>query len=309
LLLPNGDRIESVLPKALPLAEVTLPKPAGTVPMSYGGTPMVMYREADLPAKLRGIPLRRRPKGAAVWKDERAVMDDPQALRYHFQGMFPVLWLGDIRLLGDGSLIAGIYPGYRLLDDGTIDPKDGAFFYRSVDGGHRWSIQGRIPYQPDLHADPKADQRDGFTEPATEVLADGSLLCVLRVTDGAGIGPLYASRSTDMGRKWTRPAVITANGVLPRLLRLGNGVVVLSSGRPGVQLRFNAKGDAVRWTDPFEMLPWNGDAYVPSCGYTGLLATGKDRFLIVYSDFQHRDGAGHKRKAVMVREVTVTRRR
>ena len=42
-----------------------------------------------------------------------------------------------------------------------------------------------------------------------------------------------------------------------------------------------------------------------SCGYTSLLATGPDRFLIIYSDFKYKNAAGEIRKAIKVREVIV----
>jgi len=37
------------------------------------------------------------------------------------------------------------------------------------------------------------------------------------------------------------------------------------------------------------------------------LVTGPDQFLVVYSDYRHRDHLGQVRKAILVREVTVTR--
>ena len=42
-----------------------------------------------------------------------------------------------------------------------------------------------------------------------------------------------------------------------------------------------------------------------SCGYTDLVATGPDRFLIAYSHFKHPAENGELRKAILVREVTV----
>ena len=146
----------------------------------------------------------------------------------------------------------------------------------------------------------------GYTEPAFEILADGSFLCVARTTDGIGNGPMYASRSQDMGCTWSRPEVIARSGVLPRLLRLANGVVVLSSGRPGVQLRFCADARGATWSEPLELLPYAHEKEQVSCGYTSLLATGPDRFLIIYSDFKYPTPTGEIRKAIKVREVIVT---
>ena len=100
--------------------------------------------------------------------------------------------------------------------------------------------------------------------------------------------------------------VMAPNGVLPRLLRLANGVVVLASGRPGVQLRFSANGRGETWTEPYELVPFANQKDSVSCGYTSILAAGPDRFLIIYSDFKHKNAAGETRKAIKVREVVVT---
>jgi len=42
------------------------------------------------------------------------------------------------------------------------------------------------------------------------------------------------------------------------------------------------------------------------CGYTALLATGPDRFLLAYSGFKHTTEAGQQRKAIKVREIIVS---
>ncbi len=304
LLLPNGDRLAVTTPEAKKVSELKLPEPAGTVTASYGNTELDVFRLQGLPPELRTVHQVRRAEGTDRWKAELADLLDPQALRYTISGLFPVVWWGDMRVAPDGSLLAGIYPAYLLRDDGTVDAKGGVFFYRSTDNGHTWTVQGRIRYQPDLTADPKGNERGGFTEPAFEILADGSLLCVMRTTDGVGIGPMYASRSKDLGRTWSKPAAFTPNGVLPQLLRLENGVLVLASGRPGVQVRFCADGRGETWSDPFEMVaPKPEVAGDYSCGYTSLLATGPDSFLIAYSDFKHRAPGGAFRKAIKVREV------
>lgn len=305
LLLPNGDRISVATPRPYKLADLKLPAPVSDDKDPYGQK-LVMYRLAELPARLKTIRLKRFPKGSDTAKTEHAALDDPIALRYSIYDLFPIVWWGDMHVLSDGSVLAGIYPGYRLLDDGKADPKGNVFFYRSTDNGRSWKVQGRIPYQPDLEADPKGNERGGYTEPAYEVLADGSLLCVMRTTDGVGIGPMYSSRSKDDGRTWSKPKAFTTNGVLPKLLRLDNGVLVLASGRPGVQVRFCTDGKGEKWTDPFEMVPVKTDnVSADACGYTSLLATGPDSFLIAYSHFKHQTADGLIRKAILLREVTV----
>jgi len=97
------------------------------------------------------------------------------------------------------------------------------------------------------------------------------------------------------------------------LLQLENGVVVMASGRPGVQLRFSTNGK--EWSDAFEMMPFTTDLPsemtwqgAVSCGYTELLSTGPNNFLIVFSDFKYKTAEGELRKAIKVREVTVKER-
>lgn len=304
-LLPNGDRIQVVTPKAIKTSELRLPSPVGMANENYSKVKQPLYRHSELPSEVQGVCLSRLTKGSTAWISERAALDDPQALRYSLNDLFPIVWWGDMQLASDGSIIAGIYPGYRLRDDGTTDPKGGVFFYRSTDSGRSWKIQGRIPYQPDLAADPKGAERMGFTEPAYEILADGTFLCVMRTTDGLGIGPMYASRSSDLGKTWCKPEVIAPFGVLPRLLKLENGVIALSSGRPGVQLRLTTDGKV--WSEALEMLPHETEKEKSqiSCGYTSLLASGPDRFLIIYSCFRHLNEQNEIRKAIKVREVVV----
>jgi hypothetical protein len=262
------------------------------------------YEPSKLPENLQGVYINRLHKGETKWTTEHAVLDDPKALRYAVSGLFPVVWWGDMHIAADGSIIAGIYPDIYLNEKGKVDPS-GVSFYRSMDKGRTWKIQGRIPYMPDLETEP--NRVWGFQEPGFEILSDGSFLCVMRT---GSLSPMYFSRSTDLGLTWSKPEPFTQAGVLPRLLQLDNGVIVLASGRPGVQLRFCTDGKGEKWTDPFEMLPFENEkkgvevSYV-SCGYTGLLATGPDRFLLIYSDFKYHTKDNEIRKAIKVREVIV----
>ena len=302
LLLPDGDRIiagrADVTPPATPVAELRLPEPVGTIVGTYGRLPYTFYRHDDLSDAVRGVPLARLPAGSASWTTERAQLLDPGFQRYSVQDVFPVVWWGDLNLATDGSILAVVYP--RSLEGDVA-------CHRSTDSGRSWRLQGRIAYQPNSQADPQARARtQGFTEPGSVLLADGSLLVMLRTTDGLGVGPLYSSRSTDLGKTWSTPVVVNASGVMPRLLRLGNGVLVLSYGRPGAEVRFSLDGRGENWTDPFRLVPLtSSDVQADSCGYTSLLPLSADSFLIAYSWFKQPGSDGVPRKALLVRQVTV----
>lgn len=312
--LPNGDKLEVYTPTALKEKELNLPKPIGIGIENYRKSNFTFYKLHDLPESRNGVYFKRLKKGEKEWKIEKAKLIDNDAARYSLAGLIPVLFWGDIRVAKDGSLIAGIYPGFYIGSDGKVDPRMGAFFYRSVDNGYTWNVQGRVLYYGDEKGDPAATKRMGYTEPAFEILSDGTFLCVLRTTDGAGNGPMYASYSKDMGKTWRQPQIITANGVYPRLLQLQNGVTVMSSGRPGVQLRFSTDNNGIKWSKPFEMLPYEYDGLKKeqsgataqvSCGYTGLLPIGKNKLLLIYSDFNYKTAEGNIRKAIKVREIEV----
>lgn len=304
VVLANGDKLEIGTPKPINIENLNMPKPVFSSAQSKTTTkqPTSYYRLNELPADCQAVYLKRLKKGETQWQDEKATLIDPNAARHTSGGVMPVIWWGDMRQAADGSLIAGVYPGSYVDDNGKLVPKSNIFFYRSTNNGHTWHVQGRIMYKADTLADAKGNKRMGFTEPAFEILHDGTFVCVSRTSDGNGIGPMYISYSKDMGKTWTTPKAFSANGVLPQLLQLKNGILVLSSGRPGVQLRFTA--DAQTWTDPFEMLPYHSEKDQVSCGYTGLLPVSDDSFLLVYSDFKYKTLSGQIRKAIKVRQIT-----
>jgi hypothetical protein len=307
IVLGNGERLSVHTPKPIRIDTIALPTPAGGPQASdtYSKSTYNYYRLKDLPESCNGIYFDRLSPNAKEWKLEKAGLNDPNAARNSLRGHIPIIWWGDIHLAKDNSLIAGIYPGFYIDDNNKALPKHNVFFYRSTDNGKNWNVQGRIFYVPDTANDAKGNTRMGFTEPTYEILADGTFICVSRTTDGIGNGPMYISRSSDMGKTWSKPVAFMASGVLPRLLQLQNGVTVMSSGRPGVQLRFSNDGKGQVWSNAFEMMPWIDYKDQVSCGYTGLLATGPDRFLIVYSDFRYVTDVGTVRKAIKVREVIV----
>lgn len=305
LELPNGDRLQVYTPKAIKVEDLQLPDSVGSNKENYGRT-FVYYKMADLPNELQGVYLKRLAEGSDSWTNEHAVLNDPKAVRYTDSGYFPVVWWGDMHVATDKTVVAGIYPGFYLNDNNQVDPS-GVIFYRSRDNGQTWDIYGRIPYQYDLATDPNGDKRIalGFTEPASLLLDNGTYLCVMRTTDGLGNSPMYLSHSTDLGVTWTKPVTFTRSGVLPKLLQLDDGVIVLSAGRPGVQLRFSTDGKGEKWTDPFEMLPFENMKSDVSCGYTDIISSGPNRFILIYSDFNYKISSGELRKAIKVREIIV----
>lgn len=218
----------------------------------------------------------------------------------------PVVWWGNIKQLADQSLIAGVYPAVYQDSLGQI-LHSSVSFYRSVDEGHSWNITGKIPFKYDGIADVRGEKE--YVEPTFEILADSSLICIMRT---GNVSPMYKTFSRDLGKTWTVPEAFTPNGVMPRLLLLKNGVLVLVSGRPGIQIRFSLDGTGSVWTEPIEMIPFMNDDGTfqrdVSCGYASIIEASDDTFYIVYSNFTTKNSEGQTRKTIWFREVTVNRK-
>lgn len=138
----------------------------------------------------------------------------------------------------------------------------------SADGGATWDYVSTI-------ANPMNEQADGFCEPVLLRVADGTLLCVLR--RGGGL-PMAQTRSTDGGRTWSEPKLLTAHGVDPDLSLLPNGVLALSYGRPGRHLMFSTDGCGYSWGYATDLGANAGSSYM------GLAAISDDTLLVAYDE-------------------------
>jgi hypothetical protein len=226
--------------------------------------------------------------------DDGVVVAEPAPMK--FQG-FPrdlaeyntsevyLLTNGNILALTNGSLFATVYGKF------AGDTKDSCWSVTSKDAGKSWQYQATVANGPEIAGVP-----EGANESNTCRLADGRLMTVYR-TGGA----YYTSRSSDEGTSWSMPEPMEGvSSVEPQLVRLENGVLVLSGGRPGLFVwicadgkgkkwdRFNlaehhnrhVQDDALRYTDDF--CAARGTDPPESTSYTGMLAIGPDEVLICY---------------------------
>jgi hypothetical protein len=304
ILLPNGDRLEPAVLPSTPVSKLNLAKIKVTGQMASYGLIYKFYSSADLPPELSKYSFYRLKAGDTRWQLEETWVKNSDVPRGVSEGVFSYSWLMNIKVAPDGSLWA-THPGsFRQVGKarryGGLSSRWRycVVFFRSTDNGKNWHVYSEIPYQGELLADSLADVRDGFSEPAFEFMADGSMICVMRTCDGSGNGPMYMARSTDKGKTWSKPKPFAPFGVWPQMLKLDNGVIVLSYGRPGVNFKYALDGTEKTWSQNITLLPGNG-----SCGYTGLMATGKDKFLIAYSKWPTKNEQGENCKAIVVREV------
>lgn len=296
----NGDILEVVTPESKDI------RAYDSFPEEVGRAGNISFYPVDsLPDEFRGVYFKYRTKDGET-SSFHATLKDPGLLRYAIDGKMPVVWWGNIEEMADNSLVAGVYPCYYLDENGLVQPVS-ASFYKSVDNGRSWVFESNIPFK-DGNAFKGGDH--GFTEPAFKILKDSTFICVMRTGSRSS---MHKTFSYDRGKTWTDPVPFTPNGVMPNLLKLDNGVLALSSGRPGVQLRFSLDGTGERWTEPIDMIHFMKEdgTYTldVSCGYTSMIENGRDSFFLVYSDFTTKNREGEPRKSIWCRKVRVIRKR
>jgi hypothetical protein len=328
LLLPNGDRLQPVQRPARRAEEFDLPQSVCDYVCSFQ-LPRSLYRVQDLPPELNEWRFRRLPAGGSVWTEEVAIMRIPDQLacvidesargakpgvggiKQVRKGELPTpfLW-GKMRVAPDKSLWAVTYD-WRMQ---AGRPMFAPLFLRSVDQGHTWDVLGEIPYAGDAKADRQANERTGFTEPDYTFRPDGSVICLMRTSDGNGHGPLYLTRSVDGARTWSKPVPFDLTfdgGKMPQLLTLDNGVSLASYGQSGgpasIAVRATTDPAGLDWQAPVPARfsppapgAWN------SCGHTEMVALDDQTALLVYSDFSYPDEHGVKRKTILTRRIRVT---
>ncbi len=143
-------------------------------------------------------------------------------------------------VLGDGkTLLAGMYGSYDA--DGT----QFAVVVRSTDDGRTWTEVAQLA------------TGTGWSEPHLSTTSDGGLLAVLRRDENpredvpANLALYSRKAPTQSGTGWgelTRLSGETGNS--PTVTMLGNGVLVLASGRPDNVLRFSFDGKGTSWSQP-----------------------------------------------------------
>lgn len=146
-------------------------------------------------------------------------------------------------------------PGPVLLGDGTtlLAPARGVgtageefvAVVRSTDGGVTWTEVAPLATGP------------GWSAASISPTADGGLIAVLgkdenpRGTVPANVALYSRKAPAQSGAGWGAPVRIAADtGNAPIVRLLGNGALVLGSGRPDNVLRFSFDGKGTAWTGP-----------------------------------------------------------
>jgi len=144
------------------------------------------------------------------------------------------VFTGQTVAVKDGKWLATLY-GYLSGTNGryslvVAESSDGlAWQIRSVVADHDCPLKGV----------------EGPNEAALCRLRDGRLMCVFRIEANKPYGQCF---SDDEGRTWSPPQKINGPySVQPSLAVRKDGSVVLSGGRPGLNLWINADGSGLTW--------------------------------------------------------------
>jgi hypothetical protein len=181
-----------------------------------------------------------------------------------------------------GVALGGFVVVHSVIEDssGTLylsaygklsgDTKYRQVLLSSTNGGVDWGIRGTI-----ATADPGMVGTSGYEGPcegAVEILADGSMLAVMR--NGSYL-PMTYSRSTDDGATWSTPADVSVGpsgqplySVFPTMKLLSSGKLVLLVGRPGLVLTVSADGQGDDWSTPvgIDYVNSENSAFTPLSG-------------------------------------------
>lgn len=270
---------------AVPTGLASIRRDAGLLVLPYEFRPAADRRGAVG----RGVHLRQAAGGEPV-REERdiAVTGFPGAIASYADGKAFLMDSGDdVLTLADGALFHTLYG--RLAGD----RKYRLFAVASRDGGLTWRYRATVADGQTMRT-----VREGPSEAATVRLADGGLLCVYRVDSGAA-SPFRRSVSRDEGMTWAPlPPMRGKCSVRPQLVRLDDGTLLLSGGRPGIHLWVCTDGMGRRWrrhdlvahhnrhmSDDQRFatpMPGGGETPAASTCYTSMRAIGPDAVLIAY---------------------------
>jgi hypothetical protein len=321
--LPNYDYTKKAEPGTFPI-------PDG-VTCWMGGTTIYAYNADRLPApfdkKVWRAKLLRAGEKEAV--DVEVPVDWPYLTRVvHMYGSQRVLKSifprGNLKRGADGALWISAFSGEGHIDpsNGQYSPYYSAELFRSADEGKSFQRVAHMEYPADGQYYPYAS--GGFSDSDFEFMPDGSIVWFFRSnwygSTGEEWSPMYFTRSTDMGKTWTKPTRFAPVGTLPRLCNLKGGFTLVCYARPGMFVQVCTDDSGIEWSEPLELMTpgdrshlankveesprfhdWDG-----ACNNPELLPLDDNSALFFYSDFYYPDEEGVKRKTILCRTLTIT---
>ena len=156
----------------------------------------------------------------------------------------------DILALDDGTWLSALSATYMGAQRATI------VALTSHTQGRCWQYLSTIAVPDDAPTG-----LEGFGEPCLVRLADGDVMCIMRVGQHHKRPDQWLRRaySGDGGRSWSAIDILSAYSVAPQICRLDNDVLVLSTGRPGIFLWLSGDNRGAQWSS-VDLVEWHNKA-------------------------------------------------
>jgi len=187
-----------------------------------------------------------------------------------------IIFHRSIKTTPDGAVLISAYTRFKG------DTKDRVVVYRTDDNFKT------LYYYSTAVCDPKNESPHGINESVIEYTSDNRLVCVSRTN---GYLPMVYTISKNDGATWSDYHYIGSEGVDPDMVRMSNGLLACSYGRPGVFIMFSEDGEV--WTDrtcvyhhPYQSFglsyreKWDCEH---TCGYTSIREVSPGKLLLTYS--------------------------
>lgn len=151
----------------------------------------------------------------------------------------------------------------------------------SHDGGETFEYLTTVA---DCNTHPIADvNAEGYCETDCIEVEDGHIVAVLRTGGHEIYSPLYVAHSYDYGKTWEVPYTVNDWGVWPRIIKMEDGTLVISSGHIHTFLQFSTDGGKT-WTEP-EILEKCDGKWGESCsGYNYITESRPGELTLVFDD-------------------------
>ena len=151
----------------------------------------------------------------------------------------------------------------------------------SHDGGETFEFLNTVA---DCNTHPIADvNAEGYCETDCIEVEDGHIVAVLRTGGHEIYSPLYVSHSYDYGRTWGKPYIVNDWGVWPRIIKLSDGTLVISSGHIHTFLLFSTDG-GLTWSEA-SILEECAGKWGESCsGYNYITESRPGELTLVFDD-------------------------
>jgi hypothetical protein len=227
------------------------------------------------------------PGGGNTMTPRGIRVESPRALAVMPTGAAVFNFTGQPLKLGDRYLATAYGAWDDEWDQGRM--RFNLYVFESRDEGVTWRYAATVAHHRDLKEEP-GEPIEGPNESVLVRLESGEILCLLRVGNYDRY-PYFASRSRDEGKTWSPLEALSAGRVEPSLVRLSNGALALSGGRPGIKLWLADDRVGKDW-QAIDLMAHHNAACEPrermdpskahTTSYTELLEVGSNRLLCVY---------------------------